>query len=100
MSPTLQGPDGLGGGEGAGDGEGVGDGAGGDGEGEGGEGEGGTPDVQSSSFGFGQHIQPGVADGHVDPSGQQPFPAQPTPSDGHVTGSPTLQVADEFPRSF
>jgi hypothetical protein len=54
-----------------------------------GEGDG---EVQSSSFGFGQHIKELSAEGHTLPFGQQVLPAQPTPSDGQMTSSPTWQA--------
>jgi len=67
-------------------------GEGGGGEGIGGEGEGGPGFTQSSVLGLGQHPKASAADGHVEPSGQQVLPLQPTPVPGQITGSPTWQV--------
>jgi len=46
--------------------------------------------VQSADFAFGQDLNESSAEGHVEPSGQQEFPAQSVSVVGQVTVSPTL----------
>lgn len=48
------------------------------------------PEVQSIVFGFGQPRKSLIADGQVEPSGQQELPAHFVPEEGHFTVSPTL----------